>query len=44
LEKVLEKVLILVRQRKTIYTPLRCSSWPNIKFALLTHCWFNSSV
>jgi len=26
LEKVLEKLLILVRQRKTIYTPLRFSS------------------
>jgi len=35
LEKVLEKLLILVRQLKTIYTPLRFSSWPNSNFLYL---------
>jgi len=34
-EKVLEKLLILVRQLKTIYTPLRFSSWPNSYFLYL---------
>jgi len=43
-EKVLEKLPILVRQLKTIYMPLRFSSLTKFIFSLLTHCRFNSSV
>jgi len=42
LEKVLEKLLILVRQRKTIYTPLCFSSWPNA--ICFTYSLHNSNV